>query len=86
MDEVVNILKGNAALNLRVEGHTSGTDNQTNWTLSQKRADSVKDYFIKKGIAAERITAQGFGSSRPLNKTNNQKENPEDRRVELIIF
>jgi outer membrane protein OmpA-like peptidoglycan-associated protein len=46
----------------------------------------VRDYFIGKGISADRILAQGFGSSRHISKDGDKKENPEDRRVELILF
>lgn len=86
LDDVVNILLENPKLNIRIEGHTSGPDSEGNRILSQKRADAVKDYFIKKGIAGERIIARGFGSSRHISKDGDKKENPEDRRVELIVF
>lgn len=86
LDEVVRILKNNPTLKLKVEGHTSGPIKESNTILSQKRADSVKDYLVKKGIEANRIEAKGFGSSRPISKNGNKTENPIDRRVELIIF
>jgi outer membrane protein OmpA-like peptidoglycan-associated protein len=86
LDEVVEILKSNPTLNIRVEGHTSGPVKESNTILSQKRADSVKDYFVSKGIAANRIEAKGFGSSKHISKDGDQTENPIDRRVELIIF
>jgi OmpA-OmpF porin, OOP family len=86
LDEVVEILKNNPTLNIKVEGHSSGPESETNRILSQKRAESVRDYFIGKGIESGRINAQGFGSSRHISKDGDKKENPEDRRVELIIF
>lgn len=86
LDEVVNILKMNPTLNIRVEGHTSGPVKETNTILSQKRAESVRDYFIAKGIAPNRIEAKGFGSSKHISKNRDKVENPIDRRVELIIF
>jgi outer membrane protein OmpA-like peptidoglycan-associated protein len=86
LDEVVDILKKNPTLNIRVEGHTSGPVKESNTILSQKRADSVKEYFISKGITSDRILSQGLGSSRHISKDGDTKENPEDRRVELIIF
>ncbi len=86
LDEVAEILKNNPTLNMRIEGHTSGPDSKLNQVLSQKRAESVKEYFISKGIEASRLIAQGFGSSRHISKDGDKKENPEDRRVELIIF
>lgn len=86
LNEVVNILKSNPTLNIRVEGHTSGPVKESNTILSQKRAESVRDYFISKGIAANRIVALGLGSSKHISKDGDKKENPIDRRVELIIF
>jgi OmpA-OmpF porin, OOP family len=86
LDEVVNILKGNPTLNIRVEGHSSGPESESNRLLSEKRADSVKEYFVSKGIASERIKAQGFGSIRHISKDGDKNENAEDRRVELIVY
>lgn len=85
LDEVVNVLKNNPTFKITIEGHTSGANSESNMKLSQKRAESVKVYFVSKGITADRITAIGYGSTKPL-KPGSQKENPEDRRVELIIL
>jgi outer membrane protein OmpA-like peptidoglycan-associated protein len=86
LNEVVDILKTNPSLNLRIEGHTSGANSENNMKLSQLRAESVRNYFIYKGIDASRLTAIGYGSTKPLDPSHNQKENPMDRRVELITF
>lgn len=86
LDEVVRILKSNPTLNIRIEGHTSGANSESNMKLSQKRAESVKEYFISKMIAPGRIRAVGYGSTRPLGQPDGNKENPADRRVELIIY
>ncbi len=85
LDEVVDVLKNNPTSKITIEGHTSGANSESNMKLSQKRAESVKRYFVSKGIVADRITAIGYGSTRPLNP-DSQKENQEDRRVELIIL
>ncbi|HYK55150.1 MAG TPA: OmpA family protein, partial [Flavisolibacter sp.] len=85
LDEVVDVLKNNPTSKITIEGHTSGANSESNMKLSQKRAESVKKYFVSKGIVADRITAIGYGSTRPLNP-DSQKENQEDRRVELIIL
>ncbi|HTM92954.1 MAG TPA: OmpA family protein, partial [Flavisolibacter sp.] len=79
-------LKKNPTFYIRVEGHSSGPESESNRILSQKRAESVGNYFTSKGIAATRITVEGMGSSRHISKDGDVKENPEDRRVELIIF
>jgi len=86
LDDVAEILKNNVSFKIRVDGHSSGPETESNRLLSQKRAESVKEYFITKGIAPTRIVAQGFGSSKHISIDGNLKENPEDRRVELVIF
>lgn len=86
LDEVVDILKKNPTLNIRVEGHSSGPVKESNTILSQKRADRVKDYFISKGISSNRIISVGMGSGKHISKDGDIKENPIDRRVELILF
>lgn len=84
LDQVVQILKENPVLKIRVEGHTSGADNERNMVLSEQRAQSVKSYLVKKGIAETRITAVGYGSKKPLNKSTKPEEYAKNRRVELI--
>jgi OmpA-OmpF porin, OOP family len=86
LDEVVDILKANPTLSIKIEGHSSGPAKESNTVLSQKRANSVKEYFVNKGITSGRIEAVGMGSSKHISKDGDTKENPEDRRVELIIF
>ena len=85
LDTVVSIMKSHPNLKLAVEGHTdnSGTD-KINIPLSKKRAETIENALIAKGIAKERLTAEGFGSTRPIdtNKTPQGKAN--NRRVELI--
>jgi len=86
LDEVVAILKSNPTLKIRIEGHTSGPVKESNTILSQKRADSVKEYLINKGIGSDRIVSIGMGSSKHISKDGDIKENPIDRRVELTLF
>ncbi|MCS6795102.1 MAG: OmpA family protein [Raineya sp.] len=74
-----------------VEGHTDNVGNKAaNKKLSQQRADAIKAYLVKKGIAADRITAIGYGDERPAdgstdikaaNKTPQQRA--ANRRVEI---
>ena len=86
LNEVAQVMKDYPAITVRVEGHTDsdGTDD-ANMVLSQGRSESVMQYLITQGIAANRLTAQGFGESRPIdtNKTAAGKAN--NRRVEFTI-
>ena len=73
-------------LNLRVEGYTdSGGAAEENLVLSQERATTVRALLVEQGIAAERITTEGFGETQAVqdNPTDAQKE--ADRRIEIIV-
>ncbi|OQP47424.1 hypothetical protein A4H97_07975 [Niastella yeongjuensis] len=86
LDVVVKVLKADPALQISIEGHTDNTGKpETNLKLSAKRADAVKNYFIKKGIDASRITAQGFGDSKPIAPNKTPQGRAKNRRVELHL-
>ncbi len=74
---------GNA--NIEVAGHTDsrGSD-EYNMTLSQQRAEAVRNYLISKGIAADRLTAKGYGESQPVADNATDEGRFKNRRVELI--
>ena len=85
LGEVVKLLQDNADLKLRVEGHT---DNQgkskENLALSKKRAQAVKDWLVKKGVEAGRLTTAGFGDTKPVGDNNTDEGRGKNRRVELV--
>ncbi len=66
LDKDVQGLKENPQMKVRMAGYTSaiGTE-EVNQRLSERRANSVRDYLIEKGIAPERITVIGYGRTRP---------------------
>lgn len=87
LDNLAVFLLRNPKLHLRIEGHTDIVgDPDKNWKLSEERAYKVASYLVKKGIAANRIQAKGYGSSRPLVKGDPKKDYPVNRRVEFIIY
>lgn len=86
LDEVTGILQENPGLKLSIEGHTSADGIlEANMKLSQQRADAVKAYFEAHGIPAERLTATGFGPTKPLNNGRTEAEKAANRRVELKL-
>ena len=84
LDELTLILNRYGAANLVIEGHTDevGKDD-FNMTLSQKRTESVKKYLMSKGISDARLTATGFGETRPIADNKTALGRAKNRRVEL---
>lgn len=71
---------------ISVEGHTDsiGTP-ERNQMLSESRADSVRSYLIESGVPASRITATGFGETRPKASNDTPEGRQLNRRVEIHI-
>jgi outer membrane protein OmpA-like peptidoglycan-associated protein len=66
LDKDVDGLKGNPQMKVRMAGYTSAKGSEeVNQVLSEKRANTVRNYLIEKGIAPERITVIGYGRTRP---------------------
>lgn len=87
LDELVNLLQKNADWNLKIIGHTDNRGSEKyNVMLSQKRADAVKKYIIKKGIAADRLEVKAHGSIHPLEDNKTEAGRQKNRRVELEVI
>jgi outer membrane protein OmpA-like peptidoglycan-associated protein len=86
LDHVADVLKKNPHLNFEVAGHTDSTGSyQANVNLSQQRANSVRDYLVSKGVAADRLTAQGYGPDKPVASNDTRQGRRMNRRVELML-
>ena len=79
-------LKRNTKAKVEIEGHTSseGSD-ELNQTLSEERAASVRAYMIKKGISPDRVTAVGYGPSRPKADNSTEAGRKANRRIEIRV-
>ena len=86
LNEAVATLKAEGGIAVIVEGHTDsvGTD-AYNQKLSHRRADAVRQYLVKHGIPANRITTEGFGESRPVASNDTADGRAQNRRVELHV-
>jgi outer membrane protein OmpA-like peptidoglycan-associated protein len=86
LNQVADTLKTQAEHHFTVEGHTDnqGTDAINN-DLSNRRANAVRDYLVVRGVAAAAITAQGFGSTRPVSDNKTTEGRAMNRRVEIIV-
>ena len=70
-----------------VNGYTDNDGNQkANTILSQKRANSIKEYLLEKGINAKRITTKGYGCLNPEVSNTNEVNKAKNRRIEIKIF
>jgi outer membrane protein OmpA-like peptidoglycan-associated protein len=86
LDKLADFLTKDAKLVIEIEGHTdSDGDDARNMTLSDNRAKSVMNYLVGKGIAASRITAKGYGETKPLVANDTPDNKALNRRVEFVI-
>ncbi|MCP4601020.1 MAG: OmpA family protein [Proteobacteria bacterium] len=87
LDIVSSILLGNTAIRISIEGHTDNRGNAAkNRDLSKRRAESVKNYMIKKGIDESRLETVGWGPDRPLESNKTRSGRATNRRVEFVII
>jgi len=84
LQEVIASLNGQPDLKVLIEGHTDSTGKKDyNQKLSEQRAAAVMKYLNSKGIAAERMTATGYGMERPIASNDTAEGRAENRRVEF---
>jgi OOP family OmpA-OmpF porin len=85
VDQVVALLEENPDLKLSVEGHTDNVgDPAKNKSLSLERAKSVVAALTAKGIAADRLSAVGWGQEKPIADNRSEDGRAKNRRVEIV--
>jgi outer membrane protein OmpA-like peptidoglycan-associated protein len=87
LDQVALTMKANPEIKtVRVEGHTDETgSHEMNMRLSKARAESVKQHLINKGVAANRLKAEGFGPDKPIASGSDPQSRAKNRRVEFVV-
>jgi outer membrane protein OmpA-like peptidoglycan-associated protein len=86
LNQVADALKTQAEHHFLVGGHTDNQGNdRINDELSTQRANAVRDYLIVRGVSADAITAQGFGSHQPIADNHTTEGRAMNRRVEIIV-
>lgn len=86
LEQVAEALKMQPETTLTVAGFTSSTGSQEfNQSLSQDRAESVRDYLVSRGIPDERIETIGYGQDRPVASNDTSEGRAMNRRVEIIL-
>jgi outer membrane protein OmpA-like peptidoglycan-associated protein len=84
--KISGILLAHTGLNLQIEGHTDiiGSD-EFNQILSERRAESVRDFLAEQGVPGSSITARGFGKTQPVATNDTPEGRQRNRRVELVV-
>ncbi len=86
LDALVNYLENTNNATIFIEGHTDNTGSEiANINLSEKRAFAIAQYLIKKGIATQRISAKGFGASKPIADNGTAAGRAQNRRTSFTI-
>jgi outer membrane protein OmpA-like peptidoglycan-associated protein len=87
LDEVAKVIQENPHVQkISIEGHASDEgDDAYNLSLSKARAEAVRAYLVKKGVAAERLSATGYGEAKPLVANDSEVSREKNRRVEFNI-
>jgi outer membrane protein OmpA-like peptidoglycan-associated protein len=84
--KVAGILLAYPSLNIEVGGYTDNVGGDAmNQTLSENRANSVRDYLVQEGVATNSVSAKGFGNTLPVASNENSTGRQQNRRVELLV-
>ena len=88
LDDITKIIKDNEHIKkIAIEGHASAEgDAKRNLTLSDERAKAVMKYIVDKGVDAKRLTAKGFGITKPIADNATEEGREKNRRVEFNII
>ena len=84
---LVTFVQSSPGATIRIEGHTDNQGNpQTNLSLSQQRADALKNILRAAGIPANQIQAVGLGGEQPVAPNSTPQGRERNRRVEVILL
>jgi outer membrane protein OmpA-like peptidoglycan-associated protein len=87
MNEIASVFKSYPEIKLvEIQGHTDsrGSD-KYNQGLSERRANSVRNWLISNGVEPERMEAKGYGESMPIDSNRTRSGRAANRRVQFII-
>lgn len=86
LDTLADGMKGQSQMTVEIDGHTDSVGSQAyNLKLSKTRAAMVKQYLVEKGVAADRLTTDGFGEFKPVADNKTEAGRAQNRRVEFQI-
>lgn len=86
LNELAEYMNLQKTLIIEIAGHTDNVGSaESNLKLSEDRANAVKQYLVKKGIAAERVQAKGYGDTQPVADNSTPAGKQKNRRTEVHI-
>jgi outer membrane protein OmpA-like peptidoglycan-associated protein len=87
LNRLKQLMDENPQIKIRINGHTDneGSDSE-NLQLSDRRAKSVRDYLILKGIAANRLDSKGYGETLPIADNSSPLGRQQNRRTEFVVI
>jgi outer membrane protein OmpA-like peptidoglycan-associated protein len=84
LQPAANVMAADKTLRLEVQGHTDNVGNDaSNQTLSEARAKAVVTWLTQHGVAADRLTAKGYGKTKPVADNGSDEGRAKNRRVEI---
>ncbi|GAB4031915.1 OmpA family protein [Spirosoma gilvum] len=87
LDQLLSFMQEHPTAEIELAGHTDNQgDFDENLRLSKQRVDVVKEYLVKNGIAANRISTRGYGPTRPIASNNSEVTRKLNRRVEMTVL
>jgi len=87
LDRLVALLSDIPSLKIEISGHTDNVGSVSfNELLSQRRADAVVNYLVGKGVDKKRLSAKGYGQSKPVDSNNTAEGRALNRRTEFEII
>jgi outer membrane protein OmpA-like peptidoglycan-associated protein len=85
ISEIVKLMKLYPDLRIEIQGHTDNTGSADhNLTLSDQRAQTVKNFIMLYGINSSRLKSKGYGMTNPIDKNDTEEGRAKNRRVELV--
>ncbi|MDQ3068985.1 MAG: OmpA family protein [Acidobacteriota bacterium] len=86
LDEAVKAMQDNASLRLEIEGHTCNIGTaEYNLALGERRAMSVRDYLVSRGISTDRLRTVSYGEERPKHDNAREETRRLNRRAALVV-
>ena len=86
LDEAVAVLQRSPDVRVEIEGHTCNIGTaEYNMALGERRANSVRDYLVSRGISASRFTTVSYGEERPKYDNAREETRRLNRRAALVV-